>query len=206
MDFSLIEVRPGNTAILLPDTPKFTVVAVSNDFVAAAGISREELIGSNFFSNFPKGLDNPHSASEKIIRTSFEQVLQSKQPHAVTIQRYDILKQDDSFEKKYWRIFNTPVLNNTGDVHYVIHTSEDVTDQIKISQQVDQFKEMRLAFDLFMQAPVAVCIVNSPKYVVELANDNMLQLLGRTSAMVGKRIKESLPEANVQGLIGILDQ
>ncbi|WP_018615333.1 PAS domain-containing protein [Segetibacter koreensis] len=57
-----------------------------------------------------------------------------------------------------------------------------------------------------MSAPVAVCIVGGPDYVVELANKDMLLFLGRTSSIVGKPIIDALPEAGLQGLIGILDE
>lgn len=60
-------------------------------------------------------------------------------------------------------------------------------------------------FNLFMQAPVAICIVKGVDYTVELANDGMLEILGRTSEIIGKPIIQSLPEARIQGLIGILD-
>lgn len=60
-------------------------------------------------------------------------------------------------------------------------------------------------FNLFMQAPVAICIVKGTEYIVELANDGMLEILGRTTEIVGKPIIQSLPEARIQGLISILD-
>src|SRR3954453_12634439 len=56
-----------------------------------------------------------------------------------------------------------------------------------------------------MEAPVAICMVKGPGYIVELANDGMLQFLGRTSAMINKPLIDSLPEARLQGLIAILD-
>ena len=58
---------------------------------------------------------------------------------------------------------------------------------------------------LFMQAPVAVCIVSGPDYKVELVNERMLQFLGRTSDIVGHPIEQTLTEAKKQGLISILD-
>lgn len=59
---------------------------------------------------------------------------------------------------------------------------------------------------LFMQAPVAICIVNGPQYVVELVNERMLQFLGRTAAIVGHPLQDTLTEAKEQGLLHILDR
>ena len=44
-----------------------------------------------------------------------------------------------------------------------------------------------------------------PEYMVELINDGMLQMLGRTGKVVNRPLIESLPEAELQGLIKILD-
>jgi len=65
---------------------------------------------------------------------------------------------------------------------------------------------MEKAYELFMQAPVAVCIVSGENHVVDLANEGMLQLLGRTKEMVGKPLEHTLPEAKKQGLLGILER
>ena len=59
---------------------------------------------------------------------------------------------------------------------------------------------------LFMQAPVAVCIVNGKNYKVELVNERMLEFLGRTPDIVGHPLEETLTEAKNQGLIAILDR
>jgi PAS domain S-box-containing protein len=58
---------------------------------------------------------------------------------------------------------------------------------------------------LFMQAPVAVCILGGEDYRVELVNERMLEFLGRTSEIVGHPIEQTLTEAKKQGLISILD-
>ncbi|MDQ3277974.1 MAG: PAS domain-containing protein, partial [Bacteroidota bacterium] len=58
---------------------------------------------------------------------------------------------------------------------------------------------------LFMQAPVAICIVSGPHYTVELVNERMLQFLGRASDIVGYPLQQTLTEAREQGLLTILD-
>jgi PAS domain S-box-containing protein len=59
--------------------------------------------------------------------------------------------------------------------------------------------------ELFMQAPVAICIVSGADYKVELVNERMLQFLGRTPEITGHPISKTLTEAAQQGLIAILD-
>lgn len=59
---------------------------------------------------------------------------------------------------------------------------------------------------LFMQAPVAICIVSGPQYVVELVNERMLQFLGRNEGIVGHPLQQSLTEVREQGLLTILEK
>ncbi len=59
---------------------------------------------------------------------------------------------------------------------------------------------------LLTQAPVAICIVSGPHYIVELVNERMLQFLGRTDAILGKPLGETLTEVKEQGLLSILEQ
>ena len=49
----------GSNVLLLPDTPIFTIVAVSNDYLKDTGRSAEELIGRPLFEAFP---NNPHDS------------------------------------------------------------------------------------------------------------------------------------------------
>jgi PAS domain S-box-containing protein len=58
---------------------------------------------------------------------------------------------------------------------------------------------------LFMQAPVAICIVSGSNYKIELINERMLEFLGKTPDIVGLPIEVALTEAKKQGLISILD-
>jgi PAS domain S-box-containing protein len=59
---------------------------------------------------------------------------------------------------------------------------------------------------LFMQAPVAICIVSGPEHKIELVNERMLQFLGRTIDIVGSPLQQTLTEAREQGLLSIVEQ
>lgn len=59
---------------------------------------------------------------------------------------------------------------------------------------------------LFMQAPVAICIVSGPEHKIELVNERMLQFLGRTIDIVGSPLQQTLTEAREQGLLSIVEK
>lgn len=70
-------------------------------------------------------------------------------------------------------------------------------------------KEAELArkhlHDLFMQAPAIICVLRGPEHVYELVNPLYQSLFG-TRPLLGKPIREALPELDGQGFYELLDQ
>lgn len=59
--------------------------------------------------------------------------------------------------------------------------------------------------NLFAQAPAFMCALEGPDHVFTLANDRYYQLIGRRD-IIGKRVREALPEIAGQGFTVCLDQ
>lgn len=60
--------------------------------------------------------------------------------------------------------------------------------------------------NIFRQAPVAMCILRGPDYIIELANEKALQVWGKTAAQVlEKKALEVFPELAEQGWKQIFD-
>lgn len=64
--------------------------------------------------------------------------------------------------------------------------------------------ERQLLHNFFMQAPAACCILKSPEHIFEIANDGYLELIGKNN-IIGKTVKEILPEIEGQGFLELLD-
>src|SRR6185436_16721146 len=56
---------------------------------------------------------------------------------------------------------------------------------------------------LFMGAPVFICLLRGPEHLFELANDAYQRLVGRE--VVGKTVRDALPEVVEQGFVELLD-
>lgn len=57
-----------------------------------------------------------------------------------------------------------------------------------------------------MNAPVIIGLVKGDDYVIEFANEGLLEVWGRTSAVIGKPLVEAIPELRDQGFTGLLDE
>jgi PAS domain S-box-containing protein len=86
----------------------------------------------------------------------------------------------------------------------------DITDRKRLEQersllikQLQQQRE-RLA-DLFQQAPAFFAVLRGPEYVFEMINPLYQELIGQRP-VIGKSIREAVPEAEGQGFIALLDE
>ncbi len=128
---ALFEACPGLYLVLLPNTPVFTIIAVSNAYLQATMTKREVILGKGIFEAFPDNPDDPHATGVRNLRTSLEKVVLNKTTDAMLVQKYDIARPDSQgggFEERYWTPINSPVLGPDGKLLYIIHRVEDVSE------------------------------------------------------------------------------
>ncbi|MGI4883329.1 MAG: PAS domain-containing protein [Janthinobacterium lividum] len=79
----------------------------------------------------------------------------------------------------------------------------EVTEQVLARQQREaQQGELQRVFE---QAPVAICVFRGPRYVLDVINASMAQMLGHPLAhLLGQPFFEALPELQGQGLPALL--
>jgi len=81
--------------------------------------------------------------------------------------------------------------------------------RLELARLHDQARERERATreqleSLFMQAPAGICLLQGPQHVYALANARYLELI-RGRDVVGKPIREALPELEGQGIYELLD-
>jgi PAS domain S-box-containing protein len=86
----------------------------------------------------------------------------------------------------------------------------DITDRKRLEQERSslirelQQQRERLA-DLFQQAPAFFAVLSGPDYVFEMINPLYQELMGQRD-LIGKSVREAVPEAEGQGFIALLDE
>lgn len=118
---SIIKSVPDLYLILSPD---LKIIEASDRYLQQTMRTREAVIGKYVFDIFPS---TPGSQSN-LFKESMEKAVATKQQDTVTGKKYDIKKDDGSFEERYWNALNTPVLDENNNVLYLIHRAEDVTE------------------------------------------------------------------------------
>lgn len=129
---------PTACIILKPDNPRYTIAAANNTFLSATYTKRSAIIDRPFFEAFPANKDDDGSRTENIT-SAFDHVLQYKMPHLVAQHRYDLPASfEDDEHARYWNIETYPLLNENGNVEYIVQSSTDVTALVEAEQKVEE--------------------------------------------------------------------
>jgi len=126
---------PGNNVLVQPDAPTFTVLAATTGYLQATGRTEKDLVGKGLFEEFPNNPADENQTSEKTVRASIEYALLHKEPHYLPVQRYDVATETGVYEERYWAANNKPLLNDEGEVVYLIHSVEEVTDKLNMERR-----------------------------------------------------------------------
>jgi PAS domain S-box-containing protein len=202
---AVFQALPGNYLILYPDTPVFTIAAVTDSYALATHTIREEIIGRPLFEVFPDNPAEPEADGTQNLLASLNQVLGKKRPHKMNLQKYDVRNRDGIFEERYWSPLNSPVLDQDNNVKFIIHRVADVTDMVRLEQKEKKMQsaadEQRKVFrQLVMQAPVAIAILRGPSFIIDAVNQRMMDHWNRTAEeLLGKPLYEAIPESMNQG-------
>ncbi len=133
---ALFESAPGLYLVL---TPALTIVAVSEAYLKATMTRREKILGRNLFDVFPDNPNDPTSSGVSNLSASLKRVLENRAPDAMAVQKYDIRRPESEgggFEERYWSPVNSPVLGTKGEVVYIIHRVEDVTQRKRAEEEL----------------------------------------------------------------------
>jgi PAS domain S-box-containing protein len=108
------------------------------------------------------------------------------------------------FEEQTWFTFSYgPLRGDTGEAEGMFCVCTETTATVLAERRrVDEAERLRLLFD---HAPGFMAVLRGSDHVFELANAAYMELVGRGD-VVGKPIREALPEVEGQGFFEMLDE
>jgi DNA-binding CsgD family transcriptional regulator/PAS domain-containing protein len=111
--------------------PGMTIFEANPAYLSATHTSLGALSGLPMFQAFPDNPADPEATGVRNLMASFQFALRQRKPHTMPEQRYDIRRADGMWEKHYWNVINTPVLDRRGQVEFIAHKVEDVTGKVQ---------------------------------------------------------------------------
>ncbi len=105
-------------------------------------------------------------------------------------------------EDTWFRFSYSPVRAEDGTVAGMFCACVEMTGEV-LAQRYREEENERLV-TLFEQAPGIIAVLRGPDHVFEITNRSYLQLVGHR-ALVGKAVRDALPEVQGQGFFELLD-
>ena len=139
---ALFEAAPGLYLVLTAD---LRIAAASDAYLRATMTKREAILGRGIFDVFPDNPADPAATGVRNLRASLESVLRSGRTDTMAVQKYDVRRPEaegGGFEERYWSPQNSPVAGPRGEVCYIIHRVEDVTEFVRLKQAGREREEL----------------------------------------------------------------
>jgi len=191
-----LETAPGAFLVLSPD---LYILTASDLYLEATKTEREALRGRHIFDAFPDNPDLPEADGMKNINASLQEVLRTKKRHVMNFQRYDVpdIAHPGKFITRYWDPSHTPVLDDNGEISYIVQLATNVTDQVLMGRQLAQSRNAQVESALE---------VSSLTSKLDLAEKELLSLNISLEKQVGQRTVElKNSEENLQAAFDAAD-
>jgi len=190
---ALFDATPGLYLVLAADPPRYTMLAANDERLLGTMSTRESTLGRGIFDVFADA--NPENVNQTGVanlRASLDAVLRTRAPDRMPVQRYDLRRPDGTWEVRYWKQVNAPVLGADGEVRYIIHHVEDVTPEVAAEARslaneaeratlVEELTAERARLKAVLrQLPVGVIIADAPSGKLVLGNDQLARIWWRS--------------------------
>jgi hypothetical protein len=135
LDSVLRQLRPGfetseHPYMLIHPGPGLKIIDVNDAYARATFTRRDDITGRPLFEVFP---DNPAIETADGVSNLFASlrtVVETGEPHAMAVQRYDVRDNSGAFVERYWQPINTPVHDVDERLICLLHHVEDVTAEV----------------------------------------------------------------------------
>lgn len=200
----MLKVFESVPSLYLILSKELIILTASDTFLQITAKNRKDIQGRSVFDIFP--IDE-NIADSVAIRDSLHKVVETRLPDQLPIGRYDLPDPEHAEQIKthYWHSLNTPVLNQDGEILYIIHSTRELTAQITAEKELKislekQTQEAAKAAQLskrleklFADLPARIAILSGPDLVYEYINPVYHQHFGYRD-LIGKTFLEALPE------------
>lgn len=223
---SLFRLSPNAYVLLDAD---LVITDASAAYLSLTGRTLEGIRGRRLHEAFAVDPEHPDATSVRELLDSLERAITRKSVDTLAVIRYAIASGSDArvHQDRYWSVTHTPILDDSGEVIAILQHAMDITElqfarhrlggEVATGQPFEQLEgavmwRARVLQDegnrlrmLFAQAPGFICFLRGPDHVFELVNDAYQQLTGHRQ-LVGRTVREALPELEGQAFFNLLDQ
>jgi two-component system sensor histidine kinase VicK len=202
---AVFENIPTACILLQPDYPNFTIVDVNAQFADSLGWPKDHYIGKAIFDAMMVNTKDPESVKTiESLKCCLQQAIITKNRVDHGVLRFNLKHVDtEQYEHRYWTSTSTPILDQKGDVLYLLNCPVDVTEKQELAQRGRKLEEVSSTLrefyhSVFLQAPVGIGIWEGPDFVTKMINPALAKFYHRDEqSLVGRPIFEAFPESRL---------
>jgi PAS domain S-box-containing protein len=171
------------------------VIELGNDRIFEVWGKTPAIIGMRLLDAIPELKDQPFIPL-------LEEVFDTGIPYNGDGIKAQLVRQGN-LEDVYFDFRYTPLRDADHHITGIMVLAVEVTSQVLIRRQIEE-SEARFR-GLVQQAPFAIGVYETADLVISVANQAMIQLWGKTSAVIGQKLVNALPELEGQPFITLLN-
>ena len=231
---SAFDASPNPYVLLTPD---LRIAGVNQAYLDVTNSTRAAIIDRPLFAAFDSGPGEEAPENVRQVQASLERARDTRQRDHLALVKFSMARRLDDgrevFEDRYWSATHTPILDESGEVVFLLQHTTDITELQRLrersiapesisaldimlggavlgrAEQVQEDnrrleEERNRLIDMFMQAPGFVAVMNGPRHVFQMHNPAYAQLIGHRD-IAGRPIRDALPELVGQGYYEFLD-
>jgi PAS domain S-box-containing protein len=167
----------------------FNFVRVNEAYARADGKSPDYFVGQNYFALYPRLED----------RAIFEQVVRTRQPYRAYAKPFAFPEAPQP-DVTYWNWWLTPLLNNLGEVQFLVLNLEDVTERQKafseLQERTRQLQQLTLELSQTED--------RERQRLAEILHDDLQQLLAAAKFhldLLNSRITQDAPSQEIAAVV-----
>ncbi|MFC5412667.1 PAS domain-containing protein [Larkinella bovis] len=185
----------ASIGILVLDGQDLNVEVVNQAYARLVGRHPDELMGKPLFSVLPE--------TQESVRPVLDRVRATGEPEYVYDYRYSVLK-NSGREEGFLNLIYQPFKEQDGSITGVMILCQEVNDQAAIRQQLEESE--LFSRNVFFNSPVAKVVFVGEQMEVRTINENMLEMLGKDTSIIGLPFQQALPELVSSSLLGQIRQ
>ncbi len=175
-------VREASVGIIVLEGSQMRVQIVNQACARLIDRQPEELQDRDLFSVVPE--------AEAFFRPLIDGVRQTGDPVYLYDQPYTV-NVEGGRKEGFLNLIYQPYKEVDGTITGVMVLGQDVTEQVRTRQTLEA-SEVRFR-SVIEQAPIATCLFSGRQMRIEVANERMIRLFGQGPSIVGKPLRDVLP-------------
>ncbi|MEO6905298.1 MAG: PAS domain-containing protein [Ginsengibacter sp.] len=141
----IFKATPLPMLVLLPDAPHFTIVDANVAFLEMKILIEQDIRNKSIFEVFHERNQHKNVVEISDLCRSLKAVVSSRMADKMSVQKFEIEVENNQSGKFYFESENIPILDEAGEVEYIVHTLVDVTKRESFARQLRSTEKKLLA-------------------------------------------------------------